>query len=252
MAKIPFNVKFRPQIESGEYKVETRDGNPTRIVCWDLKGNEDFFILALVEKNEKEVSYCYPATGCCKAASDPEGKEDLFIVTPGPELNEFEQALKDLCWKVGIIGDVFYKDDIIKKTAAGLLDLARKEIEEELKEKVLHDYWKQASDKCAQERKEAKAEALKEFEEKYKQSWFDEGKIAGRFEGLTENEKYQQGVHDGKEEALKDLPMWRAELEDREYVYGFIGGFKENPRVYLDGHSIDLYSLRKLPGFNED
>ena len=37
MAKIPFNVKFKPQIESGEYKVETRDGRPVRIICWDKK-----------------------------------------------------------------------------------------------------------------------------------------------------------------------------------------------------------------------
>ena len=37
MAKIPFDIKYRPQIESGEYKVETRDGKPVRIICWDKK-----------------------------------------------------------------------------------------------------------------------------------------------------------------------------------------------------------------------
>ena len=35
MAKISFDIKYRPQIESGEYKVETRDGKPVRIICWD-------------------------------------------------------------------------------------------------------------------------------------------------------------------------------------------------------------------------
>lgn len=162
MAKIPFDIKYRPQIESGEYKVETRDGKPTRIVCWDLKGNEDFFILALVEKNEKEVSYCYPATGCCKAACDPEGKDDLFIITPEPKLSEFE--LK--------VHEILYSDkpeysasdpESWKHAASELLELARKEMEEELKEKVLHDYWKQASDKCIQARKEGKSEALKDL-----------------------------------------------------------------------------------------
>lgn len=32
--KIPFDVKFRPQIDSGEYKVETEEGSPARMLCW--------------------------------------------------------------------------------------------------------------------------------------------------------------------------------------------------------------------------
>lgn len=163
MAKIPFNVKFRPQIESGEYKVETRNGLPVRIICWDRKHGHPIVGLAYEKATGCESYVSAYADGTTSANGKMEFSDDLFLVTPGPELTEFEQAVKDLCWKVGIIGEVFYKDDIIKKTAAGLLDLARKDIEEELKEKVLHDYWKQASDQCAQARKEAKAEALKDL-----------------------------------------------------------------------------------------
>lgn len=32
MAKIPFDVKYRPQIESGEYRIETKDGRLVEIV----------------------------------------------------------------------------------------------------------------------------------------------------------------------------------------------------------------------------
>ena len=32
---IPFDIKYRPEIESGEMKVQTRDGREVRIVCWD-------------------------------------------------------------------------------------------------------------------------------------------------------------------------------------------------------------------------
>ena len=34
--KIPFEIKFRPQIESGEYKVETFSGYPVTIYRWDF------------------------------------------------------------------------------------------------------------------------------------------------------------------------------------------------------------------------
>lgn len=36
--KIPFDIKYRPQIESGEYKVFLKNGNPVRILAWDLPG----------------------------------------------------------------------------------------------------------------------------------------------------------------------------------------------------------------------
>ena len=81
--------------------------------------------------------------------------------------------------------------------------------------------------------------------------------LARQGEVITLNKlpPYDKGFQDGKAEALKDLPRWRVELGDMEYVaYGIIGGgvaSEENPRVYLNGHSIDLYSLEKLPGFNE-
>ena len=44
---IPFNIKYRPQIESGEYKVRTASGKPARVVCWDYKSqfNETIYVL---------------------------------------------------------------------------------------------------------------------------------------------------------------------------------------------------------------
>lgn len=35
MKRIPFDIKYRPEIESGKYKVETEDGRAVRIVCFD-------------------------------------------------------------------------------------------------------------------------------------------------------------------------------------------------------------------------
>lgn len=52
MAKIPFSIDYRPQIESGEYKVETRDDRPVRIICWDAS-YEDLPIVGLIGGRER-------------------------------------------------------------------------------------------------------------------------------------------------------------------------------------------------------
>lgn len=221
--RIPFDVKFRPQIESGEYKVETRDGKPTRIVCWDLKGNEDFFILALVEKNEKEVSYCYPATGCCKAACDPEGKDDLFLITPEPEFSEFEKGYMRIVHKMK---PEDFNDEglkIAKEEAAELLELARKEL---LSEKML-----------------------------IKQTYNPEIHEAHE---LGRNE----GIMLGKAEALKDLPRWRKWENGAcgngrgipiAIVKRGLNGYELVDALGIQGEQyIMLSDLEKLPGFKED
>ena len=44
-----------------------------------------------------------------------------------------------------------------------------------------------------------KQESVEEIVERCKNSWYNEGKIAGMAEGLTDDEKYQQGWHDALE-----------------------------------------------------
>lgn len=157
--KIPFDIKFRPQIESGEYKVEIGrdDPWPARIVCWDFDGNN--LIVAVRNPNDREEGLIYSIDGKHKAVC-PKIDSDLFIITPDPVPDEFGEDLRDFAKEC-----IHFREELDEKFfdtwRERLLELARKEIEEELKEKVLHDYWKQAADQCAQARKEAKAEALK-------------------------------------------------------------------------------------------
>lgn len=93
--KIPFDIKYRPQIESGEYKVETRDGRSVRIICWDRVAKEntddDLNICVLVPEDNGEGVYYYHQSGK-KWVSDE--RFDLFLITPEPELNEFEQEVR--------------------------------------------------------------------------------------------------------------------------------------------------------------
>lgn len=91
--KIPFDIKFRPQIESGEYKVETRDGRLVRIICWDRVAKEntddDLNICVLVPEHNGEAVYYYHQSGK-KWVSDK--RFDLFIITPESEfVTSFQQ-----------------------------------------------------------------------------------------------------------------------------------------------------------------
>lgn len=50
-----------------------------------------------------------------------------------------------------------------------------------------------------------KQQSVEEIVERCKKSWYNEGKIAGMAEGLTDDEKYQQGWHDALKKQCKRL-----------------------------------------------
>lgn len=133
MAKIPFDIKFRSQIESGEYTVESRDGMPVRIVCWDRDSNTP--ICALYRKNMREEFGWVSKDG---HYMNTESTYDLFVITPDPELSEYESAVRD-CITTNltttnqgadgtITSTVSIDDDTAKNLAAELLELAKEEI----------------------------------------------------------------------------------------------------------------------------
>ncbi len=104
--RIPFDVKSRPEIESGKYKVETRCGFPVRIVCWDIKKgkeDEDYVpIFALIDYGDArgEAGSYYMEHGCWNRHDiENHNRMDLFIVTDEPDLNKFEAKLMDCLWK---------------------------------------------------------------------------------------------------------------------------------------------------------
>ena len=93
--KIPFDIKFRPQIESGEYKVVTGDDRPVRIISWDKKvygGIYEIVALVPTSQGDTETVQLYCPDGNLIASYLNE-KFKLFILTPEPELTEFEATL---------------------------------------------------------------------------------------------------------------------------------------------------------------
>lgn len=59
-----------------------------------------------------------------------------------------------------------------------------------------------------------KQKTVGEIVERCKNSWYNEGKITGMLEGLTDDEKYQQGWHDALEKQGEKKPTWSEDDEE--------------------------------------
>lgn len=128
MTKIPFNIKYRSQIESGEYSVVTREGYPVVIKIWDLKG--DFPVVGVYydDKNNREIAVQVTAEGRCSTWPSDDYCDDFFINIGTPELTEFEQTLFSILDEAE--DRITSKNqDFVKKVSAELLSVARKELE---------------------------------------------------------------------------------------------------------------------------
>ena len=126
MAKIPFEIKFRPQIESGEYKVETRDGRPVEIISFELTDTNGCPIAAKFRLCAgTPVVYLFDENG--KYRGEGASDYDIFIITPEPELTEWQRSISACLQKHGLL-DCGAADRIAKESAAELLELARKEV----------------------------------------------------------------------------------------------------------------------------
>ena len=110
-----FDIKYRPEIESGKYRVETITGLPVHIICWDAKStyrNDDIIALVDCDSGAQKVQRYY-SNGQLISDSARVGKKDLCLV---PNIkNNIEEIYQLLvayimshpgCW-----GD-FSRDDI--------------------------------------------------------------------------------------------------------------------------------------------
>lgn len=95
----------------------------------------------------------------------------------------------------------------IEENFPELRDSEDEKIRKEITELVMQPTWK--TEKEFHRRKELvawleKQESVGEIIERCKNSWYNEGKIDGMAEGLTNDEKYQQGWHDALEKQKND------------------------------------------------
>ena len=135
MAKILFDIKYRPQIESGEYTVENRNGVHVTILEWDIfiHGMAHMMLIRYDDKYE----FVHSNGRINRIGQD--SNLDLFIVTPEEEFTEWEKsvglALTDYQLlprnKDGMINIHDFKE-FIKERADKLLSIARKQAEKDL------------------------------------------------------------------------------------------------------------------------
>lgn len=81
--KIPFDIKFKPQIESGEYKVILDCGVEAEILAWDKPGEYPIVCMA---KKEGAIPFRTDNNGIAYHYPEGSNYSNLFIITPEPEL----------------------------------------------------------------------------------------------------------------------------------------------------------------------
>jgi len=259
MSKIPFDIKYRPQIESGEYRVETREGLPVRIICWNRIGVA-YPIVALVPKNSNEEIQTYTEDGTFYKNVNSEAR-DLLIIAPDEELTEFESNVRTCITEnltthtkdgsgVEISSTVFIDDDTTKKLASELFSLVREQVDKDgyiIEKKAFHDAVEKVDSGVIKD-----VSAHIDFEnlihnlgKRYPEVSF--AKLA-RIAKVA----YQKGM----EEALKDLPRWEKLIHPTVGPVALIktwnGGYRIDNHMEPGDSFIPLSMLETLPGFKEE
>ena len=250
--RIPFDIKYRPQIESGKYKVVDKDNHNIRIICWDKKSEKKYgyHIVGLVEfgPNHEESTY-YTIDGKGRLRDK---HPCLFIITPEPELSAFEDALKDC------VNMRRPENPMTDEGARNNATILRAIAFDEFKENEA-SYMKEAYER-------GKAEALRtratEFTENLAKSGLDKDSIPYHLIefmcNLYDCQNWKE-IEDTAElyvtrikaAALKDLPRWKKHEEASDKLATVWNDFV-TPWLDWGGHRIAVRDLEKLPGFKED
>ena len=90
MEKIPFDIKFRSEIEAGKYLVVTREGRKVGIDRWDFP-DEDYPIVAHIAGVAGRLTYTDKGV-CDKNGYDKEF--DLFLI-PNPDYVDWDAFRRD-------------------------------------------------------------------------------------------------------------------------------------------------------------
>lgn len=108
MQKIPFDIKYRPEIESGKYKVKTNAGRPVRIICWDAKNEDPLVqlpIVGLIDYGKREMVFTWDIRGLYG-----NNDMDLIIVTDWKGLDDVKEHLINLF--SSMIGELYTEAEI--------------------------------------------------------------------------------------------------------------------------------------------
>lgn len=249
-------------------KVETRSGLPVRIICWDRRGERPLVVLIQHPNGYDEGLFCYE-NGLANGVGQ-ESDSDLFLVTPEPELSEFEKKLSDVfgyAISMSVSDPPKPTDEFVREYAPELLAIARKElyttIKRELEENPngwvqrvedAHNSWLKAG------YKKGRAEALKEAKEG-QERMIAEAANRGRMLALKELADYGHAQYKmGRDSVMQTAIRWRicengacGNSKGRPIALVHRGGYRLVDSLGVTGEKyIMLSDLEKLPGFKDD
>ena len=93
-----------------------------------------------------------------------------------------------------------------------------------------------------------KQKSVEEIVARCKDSWYNEGKIAGMAEGLSDDEKYQQGWHDAIEKQ-EEKPQGKTALEAvKEEKIDNANKIEPKFKVKYAGSEYDVLEIKEFPG----
>lgn len=140
--RIQFDVKYRPQIESGEYKVKTKGGESVHILSFEALGP---YPICYQVGNGMDIDFpprpdVYFAHNNGECSYPP---NSLFIITPEEELTDFENAFGRAMMEVPEPEEKEEWYQFLKEKAAELLSLAREQLKPDINF-MLEDNYKTA------------------------------------------------------------------------------------------------------------
>ena len=206
-------------------QLETKEGNPVRILCCDKKG-DDHPIAALELRNGEEWLVSYTIDGVSDVDDE---KTNLFMVSPKPELSRFEVCFAHCIQDLGI---PFPSEEQFKKWTKALLSAVHTPSEYE--EDATLDAWHSGYTEGKQVGMDALAEEWKHGYDFAKKEMEDvnclacdqhlKGYLAGRKVTEEEKQKEQKPVHtEDEREYVRTL---------KSLIADFLRGKEEVDRSY--------------------
>ena len=135
--KIPFDISYKDQIESGYVEVVTKNDNKVRILCFD-RNDEYCKIVALVttrdnKDNKIEYVFNYDINGKDADGDLHNNEYDLFLLVDNG-LTIFEKCLADTYESFDLMNKNYTRkelEDFAKSDSEKLLDAAREQLQKE-------------------------------------------------------------------------------------------------------------------------
>lgn len=244
MKTIEFDIKLRPEIESGKYRVVTASGKQAKVLDWEfLRGGSKVLVVKVRDYEAHEEAYFYNPSGTKISSED----DRLLLKTDEMEMDDFQTELsKVICSAVGAVrterkdnpdGDMEFSNLMAVMHSDKLASIVRMRLGHEVD--ALID--RQKDDIFAQGTAKGRADAMREAENDGKAgTYFKWGKLAGEFDLWAKLPRWKplgavNGIDGGRNNGVCIQNIC------------FAGGGVV-PCLVMDGRYIELSELDKLKG----